>query len=168
MKGDKRNTSVVVALIASMTFGAVALLALEKRLVPGKPSFRGSTLLMAEREMRVREVEVNYARTADDVPALSVDLEGSDSVCVIDTAGEPHWQQAGPRIQLVLIGTDGDTLGDAQKRTLLGALGTLNQASGMELVPVRLTAGSDDRVTADLPAQARDLRLLLERKGIIK
>jgi hypothetical protein len=167
MTAGTRNTSVVVTLITSMTLGAAALRGLELRLVPGKPSFKGSTLLMAERGMRVAEVEVHYAPSWDAVPGLGIDPEGSDSVCLIDTDGSTQWAQRGPHVQLVVIGTDGRTLGEPQKRGLLGALGTLNHASGRDLVPVRLAAGSDEQFTPGLPPQAKDLRALLERKGIL-
>jgi hypothetical protein len=168
MTAGKRNTSVVAALIISMTAGAAVLRGLELRLVPGKPNFKGSTLLMAEQGMRVREVEVSYVPRWEDLPTAGIDPEGDDSVCVVDSDGRAHWAQRGPRIQLVVIGTDNETLASVQRRALLGALGTLNQASGVDLVPVHLAAGSDVRVNPDLPAQARDLRALLERKGIIQ
>ncbi len=168
MTAGTRNTSVVVALITSMTLGAVGLRGLELRLVPGKPSFKGSTLLMAERGMRVEEVEVQYVSSWDEVAGLGIDPEGGDSVCLIDADGRAQWAQRGPRVQLVVIGAAGDTLRDAQKRGLLGALGTLNHASGRDLLPVRLSAGSDEQITPGLPPQAKDLRALLERKGILQ
>ena len=166
MAGDKRSTSVVIALVICVTLGAVVLRALELRLVPGKPNFQGSTLLMAEQPMRVQDVEIAYVSANG--AALALDAEGPESVCVIDADGSPRWEQRGPRVRLVVVGTDSETLGQEQKATLMGALGTLSAASGQEVVPVRLALDSDVLRVSGLPAQATDLRNYLERKGIIK
>jgi hypothetical protein len=168
MSAGKRNTSVVAALITSMTFGAVLLRGLEKRLVPGKPHFKGSTLLMAERALRVAEIEVNYVPPAADLDALGIDPDDGESICVISGDGPPDWVEGGPLVRVVVLGTEDEAAWAARRRVLLGALGTLNQASGQDLVPVRLAAGSDVLVTPELPAQAGDLRALLELKGIIQ
>ena len=74
MAGDKRSTSVVIALVICVTLGAVVLRALELRLVPGKPNFQGSTLLMAEQPMRVQDVEIAYVSANG--AALALDAEG--------------------------------------------------------------------------------------------
>jgi hypothetical protein len=168
MAGDKRSTSVVIALVVCVTLGAVVLRALELRLVPGKPNFEGSTLLMAEQPMRVQDVEIAYVSAPASGAALALDAEGQESVCVIDSDGSPRWEQRGPRVRLVVVGTDSETLGQEQKATLMRALGTLSAASGQEVVPVRLALDSDVLRVSGLPAQATDLRNYLERKGIIK
>ncbi len=168
MSSGKRNTSVVAALIVSMSVGAFFLRGLEKRLVPGKPHFKGSTLLMAERGLRVAEVEVNYVPPGQGPEVLGLDPENGDSICVITADGPPDWVQGGPLVRVVVLGTDDESAWSARRRVLLGTLGTLNQASGQDLVPVRLATGSDVHITPDLPAQAGDLRALLELKGIIR
>jgi hypothetical protein len=168
MTAGKRNTSMVVALIMSMTVGAAVLRGLELQLVPGKPSFKGSTLLIADRSMRVQDVEVSFAASWEELPALGIDPDGPDSVCIVDADGGTHWVQRGPRVQMVVIGGDGASLGEAQRRSLLGTLGMLNQASGFDLVPVRLAGEAGRWSTGELSAPARELRTLLERKGIIK
>jgi len=168
MSSGGRNTSVVAALIVSMSAGAVVLRGLEKRLVPGKPHFKGSTLLMAERSLRVAEVEVNYVPPGQDPEVLGIDSESGDSICLITADGPPEWVQGGALVRVVVLGTDDEGAWSARRRVLLGTLGTLNQASGRDLVPVRLASGSDVHLTPDLPAQAADLRALLELKGIIR
>ena len=168
MSSGKRNTSVVAALVISMSAGAAVLRGLEKRLVPGRPHFKGSTLLMAERALRIAEVEVNYLAPGQDPTALGIEPDTGDSICLISSDGMPDWVQGGALVRLVVLGTDDEAEWSARRRVLLGTLGTLNQASGQDLVPVRLAAGSDVRYTSDLPAQAADLRALLELKGIIR
>jgi hypothetical protein len=168
MSSGRRNTSVVAALVVSMSAGAVVLRGLEKRLVPGKPHFKGSTLLMAERALRVAEVEVNYVPPGQDPEVLGIDPDHGDSICLINADGPPDWVPGGALVRVVVLGTNDDAEWSARRRVLLGTLGTLNQASGQDLVPVRLAAGSDVRLTPDLPAQAADLRALLELKGIIR
>jgi hypothetical protein len=168
MSAGKRSTWVVIALVVSMSAGAVLLRGLEKRLVPGKPHFKGSTLLMAERAPRVAEVEINYLPPGQDPEVLGIDPDGGDSICLITPDGAPDWVQGGALVRVVVLGTDDEAAWKVQRRLLLGTLGTLNQASGQDLVPVRLAANSDVRLTAGLPAQAADLRALLELKGIIR
>jgi hypothetical protein len=168
MAGDKRSTSVVIALVICVTLGAVVLRALELQLVPAKPKWEGSTLLMAEQPMRVEDVEIAYVSAPAGGAALPVDAAGQESICVIDSDGSARWEQRGPRVRLVVVGTDSVTLGEEQKAKLMGALGTLSAASGQEVVPVRLAPDSDVHRVSDLPPQATDLRNYLERKGIIK
>jgi hypothetical protein len=164
MKADRRNTSVVLVLIASMTLGVITLLFLEGRLVPRKQDWRGNTLLMAERGLRFEQVEVACAASWDDLSALGIG-DGNDSICLIDADGTPQWEPRGPYVRLVVIGAaaTGGLL-DEQKATLLGVLGSISQASGREVVPVRLAATMEPLGAAP---QARDLREFLKRKGII-
>ena len=164
MAADRRNTFVVTALVVSMTAGAQALLWLE----PGTPHWKGETLLMAERGMRVERVEVGYAAASADAAALGWFSDDNDSILLIHPDGEVAWEPRGPRVRLVVIGSDANRLGKEQQETLLWALGNMSRASGLELVPVQLAANSDTRQNPDLPPQAADLRELLVRKGIIE
>ena len=170
MTADKRNTSVVMALVVSMTLGLLTLLWLEDHLVPAKRDWSGSTLLMAERGLRIQEVRIIYAPTWSDVAMLGIDPQGADSVCVIDPAGQPQWEPRGPRVQVVVIGADDGPvtghLADAQKQTLQGVLGTLSEASGRRVVPVRL-ADAPPPTDSAAARQAADLREFLELKGFI-
>lgn len=168
MAGDKRSTSVVIALVICVTLGTVVLRTLELRLVPAKPHWEGSTLLMAEQPLRVQEVVIGYVPPPADVAALAGEPDAQDSLCVIDSDGTSRWEQRGPRVRLLVAGTDRETLSDQQKATLMGALGTLSAASGQEVVPATLAPDSDARYVAGLPPQATDLCKYLERKGIIK
>jgi hypothetical protein len=167
MSSGRRNTSIVATLIVSMSAGAVVLRGLEKRLVPGKPHFKGSTLLMAQNALRVAEVEIDYVPPGEGPDALGIESDSGDSMCLITGEGPPDWIQGGPLVRVVVLGTEDEAEWNARRRVLLGTLGTLNQASGQDLVPVRLGAGSDIHLTPGLPTQAADLRALLELKGII-
>lgn len=153
MSADKRNTSVVIALIASMTVGAVVLRALE----PGKLNFEGSALLMAERGTRVEEVQIEYVAPGDEgrSPAVGAD----ESLWRIDTDGAVYAEPLQSRVRLVVKGDPGaNGPGKEQKKTIISVLGSISQASNVDVVPVRLLADS----------QAGELRELLERKGIIR
>ncbi len=161
MAADKRNTSVVIALVVSMTVGAQILFWLE----PGKPHWEAATLLQAELARPVQEVIVTYAATLEEADLLVLDPD--DSVCWIYPEGGYSPDLRGPRVWLVVIGSDAEQLGQAQQETLLWALGSLNAPGAVEALPVHLDAGSDPGETPGLPAQAANLRELLERKGII-
>lgn len=167
VNADKRNTSVVFALIVSMTFGVVVLLWLENWLVPEKQDFSGSTLLMANQGLRVASVEVSYVpppANEEAVAAVRAGFRSNDTICWVPAEGDTAPLEArGPHVRLVVLGSAADvTLDDNQKMTLLAALGTLSQLNGDEAVPVRLAATSDWR-----SPQADDLRRFLERKGFI-
>ena len=165
MTADKRNASVVIALILSMTVGAQVLLWLE----PATPRWAGDTLLMAERGTAV-QVEVFYAGPEDDVVALKdAAADAGDSLCVIDPSGVvERWEPRGSRVQLVVIGSEADTLSKRQKETLLAALGTLCQDGDSDRVRVQLAAEANALESPAVPPQAADLRNLLERRGIIE
>lgn len=175
MTADKRNSSVVLALILSMTIGVVVLLGLESQLVPARHDFSGSTLLMAREGLYVQQVEISYLPAPLDDRALAAArqrFDPRDTICWILTDGSAaHLETAGPHVQLVVLGTDQPTLDDPQKQTLLTALGSMSQLRGVDLVPVRLAADSDPQRNPALSPQALeqlvDLRDFLKRKGII-
>ncbi|MCK4340770.1 MAG: hypothetical protein KAY37_03495 [Phycisphaerae bacterium] len=159
MAADKRNTAVVVALILSLTVGARLLLWLE----PGGRYWDGKTLLMAERGTPVQEVEIAYASLEE--AEETINQQGPDSVCALYPNGKLKRRLGGPRWQLIVVGSEADTLGKGQKEKLLAVLGSLNHASSQDLIRVRLAPGLQERV---LPPQAADLRELLARKELIK
>ncbi len=159
---DKRNTSVVIALIFSMTVGARLLLWLE----PGRPQWQGETMLMAERARPISEVEISYAGAGADVTRLFAE-DAPESICVIDADGRTTWKARGPRVRLVVVGSASPELGRQQKQNLLWALSDMSRAGGRELIAVRLASDSDAELAPDLPAQAADLRALLVRKRMI-
>ncbi len=165
---ERRNATVVMALVAALTVGAAFLLALESWLFPRTPQWLESAALTAERAVPVEDVEVSYvpALTAFDVAALAHDA----SICLIDVDGTARWEPRGPRVCLVVIGAPGDALPDVQKRTLLSALGSLCQGGerGRESVPVRLAVEAGVPITASAAPPVDDLYKFLERKGFIQ
>lgn len=167
MTADRRNTSVVIALILSMTLGLSLLLGLEGWIGAKRPNWSGDTMLAAERGGPV-QVEVCYAASAEEAAGLAA--ESSQSLLIIDPRGEPRVERwrVGALVRVVLVGSDAPELSDAQKRMLLAALGAFSQDSGVDVVPVRLAPDSDPERNPELPPQAGDLRRLLVRKGIIQ
>jgi len=163
MTADKRNTSIVVALILSMTVGAQVLLWLE----PGTPRWQGDVSLIAERAIPIQEVEVVYVRPDMSDDAVLVPDDGR-SLCVVSAEGQPAWSAGDPRVRLAVVGSEADRLSNEQKRTLLWALQNMSRASGRDLVPVRLAVDSDVRHNEALPVQAADLCDFLLRKQIIE
>lgn len=158
MSADKRNTAVVVALVLSLTVGARLLLWLE----PGSPQWEGDTLLMAQRGGAVQQIDVHFADDRDALAEMYIDER--DSLCVVYPNEEPKWWPGGPQVHLVVVGDHDQQLSQQQMAWVLGALGSLIQDSGQDLLPVRL---ADSATGPGLPPQAADLRSLLERKGII-
>lgn len=169
MTADKRNATVVIALVLSMTVGAQILLCFESWIGARPTRWEGDTLLSAKRGNPVQNVEISYVASLEDLDALELEAASPDSICVIGPAGEVDiWRPAGPRVRLIVIGSAGRTLPDQQKLTLLATLGSLSEASGVDLVRVQLATGSDARRSPGLPLQAHDLRDLLARKKIIR
>lgn len=166
MTADKRNAAVVIALILSMTLGARLLLWMEPS---PPPQWQADPSLMAQRGGAVREVEITYADSGDGFEGLIRDLATTDdSICVIDALGGTEWEPRGPRVRLLVLGSNAPRLGEAQKRTLLAALGTFSHEAGDDSVRFRLSTSSDPQQTPGLSAQATDLRELLVRKQIIR
>ncbi len=171
MAGEKRNASVVIALVVSMTLGLLLLLGLERTLVPARRDFSGSALLMAQRGMQVSSVDIAYAATWDDVAALGITADTIDSICLIAPDGEVQWAERGPHVRLVVVGTDGDSeadrLSDEQKRRLLDVLGTLNGVNEHGSVPVHFEVDNLPPSDSFAAAQATDLRSFLALNGFI-
>jgi hypothetical protein len=165
MTADKRNASIIIALVLAMTAGAQVLLSFESWIGARPTHWEGDVRLSAERGNPVQHVEISYVASRDDVDALTLDER--DSICVIGPSGAVEiWQPAGPRVRLIVIGSDAERLADQQKLTILATLGSLSEASGVDLVGVQFAAGTRD--AAELPAQAQDLRDLLVKKQIIR
>lgn len=158
MKDDNRNATVVVCLILAMTAGARILLWLE----PGSSEAGDATLLTAADGAPVEDVVISFA--------LPGDINQADADCLVWPDGNCEWQARGTHVRMVVVGSDdGDSpLPQAQKRNVLAALGSMTQARGWELVPVRLDGESDARRNRALPRQAADLYALLLSKGLIE
>jgi hypothetical protein len=154
-------------LIAAMTVGAAVLLGLESWFFPKTPQWSDNVALTAERGVRIDEVEVAFAASET---AVDVGSDSDDSLCEIDLGGAARWEPRGPRVRLFVIGAQGDTLSDAQKRTLLDALGSLSQAGAQTpgAVPVRLAADCGIRLPPEVPEPAKDLCNFLIRKGFVQ
>ena len=156
MSADKRNTLIVVFLIASMTLGAAILLWLE----PPAAGWSPTTLLMAESVRDIDDVQIEYVG-----PDASVDLGTYD--CVVLPSGVCRWQPHGPRIHLAVVGAGGQRLSQAQAETLLAVFGSMTQRHGLDLERVWLHPASDARLHLELPPEAHDLCDLLVRKDVV-
>ena len=167
MTPERRNASVVGGLIAAMTVGAALLLCFESWLFPKAPQWPDNIALTAERELQIDEVEVSFAASE---AALAASLDSDDSLCEIDLGGVARWEPRGPRVRLAVIGADGDTLNDAQKRKLLDVLGSFSQVGGgsRAAVPVHVAPECDNRLGRDVPKPADDLCKFLLRKGFVE
>lgn len=155
----KRNSLVVATLIASVTMGAAFLLWME----PGKPHWFGDALLMAERGIAIQTLRVECL--PEDAAALLRAEPSGDGLCIIHPNQRPEFFAGGPLVRLVVVRVEG-AMPRSQRQHLLEALGGLMQAGG-GTAAVELHPASDPALSADLPAQASDLRLLLELKGLI-
>ena len=155
MTPERRNASVVIGLVAAMTVGAAVLLCFESWLFPRTPRWSDNIALTAERGLPIDEIEIGLAPDT----AITAAMDGDESICEIDSLGTARWEPRGPRVRLFVSGAQGTALSDAQKRTLLDALGSLTQAGGRTVgsVPVRVAADCDSRQRFGLPEPAKDL-----------
>jgi hypothetical protein len=115
---------------------------------------------MAESVRAIEDVRIEYAKP-DSV------IDGSRHDGVVLPNGECEWHPGGPRIRLVVVGSDSRRLPQAQAKALLAIFGSMTQRHGLDLDRVWLDPASDARLHPELPAQAHDLYKLLMRKGII-
>lgn len=159
MAPEKRNAYVVLSLIAAMTVGVASLRSLELLLVP-RLDAPGNTLLMASTGRPV-DVVVSYARSEEEAGSLPVDVD--ESVCLVYPDRPLGWEERGPRVRLVVVGSDSDQLNDDQKNHVLTALASISES-----VTVRFSRESGTEKDPVLPAQADDLRKFLVRKGFIR
>lgn len=158
MKADNRNTTVVVCLVLAMTAGARILLWLE----PGSSENTAAAPLTAADGTPVEDVVISLA--------LPGDIDQGATDCLVWPDGKCEWQARGTHVRMVVVGSAerDSALPEAQKRNLLAALGSMTQARGWALVPVRLDSASDVRCNSTLSQQAADLYALLADKGIIE
>jgi hypothetical protein len=156
MPSDFRNAKVVVALMFAMTAGAALLRWLE----PRSANDGGATSLLAESGSDIRSVAIEYSP-----PGRGVDAAAYDAVIMPD--GAVTWQPRGQDLRVLMVGSEGSLLPEAQARQLLGILGRVRLERG-DSVPVSLAAASDARETPELAAQAADLRAMLVRKAFIE
>ena len=155
MLDETRNTRVVAFLILAITAGAVTLRWLE----PPARGWSPETLLMAERGGAIADLAIEYV--GYDQPYDPAEYDG------VLSNGACDWHQRGPHVRLAVIGSRSGRLDEDQTLALLSVLGSLNQARALDLSQVRLDPNSDASLNPQLPAEARELRDLLVRKGII-
>lgn len=151
MNSDKRNTQVLVALIVSMTLGAGLLKLLES------PVPKSADLLAAVEGKSVATLTVGVVRGVND-PALA------SFESYIDEHGACHWRQEGADVRLAIVGDPAQRLSEPQAVMLLQMIATLRRERGLELRAVRLATTAGDTE----PAMMRDMREMLERKGMLR
>jgi hypothetical protein len=163
ISADPRNTRVLMLLVFAMSLGAGILFLLEGsvRWPGGQPL----TAVAAARPRAVESVEIAYVRAGP-----SLNLGAFDYV--IYPAGWPEHlhvsESVDSRVRLAVVGVGSPRLDESQQANLLNVLGTLRKARGFSLAKVALSADSDPRRVADLPADARHLYALLVGRGIIR
>lgn len=157
-RNDKRNARIVGTLIGSLTVGAALLLWLEPRGVSGRTA---AALLMMENQVAIEDVTIDFASANERFDETQFD-------CILHPDGRATWQPAGESIHVLLIGSGGDRLPEAQAAELLRLLGVLSGERGLDLSRVRLSEESDWRHAPGLPLEARDLADLLVRKDFIR
>jgi hypothetical protein len=155
MNRDTRNTRIVIALIFSMTAGAQLLLWLE----PGTRNVAAVPALTASGGVPIEEVIIEYA-PAGEIRTIGVDCHLLPDGRLVGTLEDP-------RVRLVVVGTDSESLTPVQQRSLLAAIGNMSPLRRPGAVRIRLDRDSDVTRRDDLPPQARDLRNLLVRKDLI-
>ncbi len=156
MTDDARNARVVLALISSMTCGAILLMWLEPRRAYSQPQ----TLLMAESGPSVERVVVEFG-SANAAP----DVTGYD--CVVFPEGKVVWQPREATVRLLVLAGEAERLPAVQAEALLSVLGAMTR-HGLPLDQIVLHSESDARLNTTLPSAAVDLRAILVRKGILR
>ena len=154
---DQRNARIVGTLIGSLTIGAGVLLWLEPRGVSGRTR---ASLLMMENQPAIEDVTIEFAGADERYDETVFD-------CILHPDGRVTWQPSSTSLRVLLVGSGGEHLAEAQAGELLRLLGLLSSERGLDLRRVKLSEESDWRHAPGLPLEARDLADLLVRKDFI-
>ena len=154
MDANTRNTKVIAALIASMSVGAVVLLALET-----KPNLSPAPLLMAEEGQRVDGLRIEV------LPADQAYRADAFDGC-IELDGRCRWRPSGPNLRIAVLGRTAQALSEAQAGTLMKLLGSLVEYGQLDLNHVAFVPPSDPADKRTLAVLATDVRTLLRKKGV--
>lgn len=153
MNPNHRNLKVVLALIASMTLGAAALLALEP---PGRGWSR-NVMLQAQPGSDIQQLEIWHVANP-----LAYNLVEFDGVIFPD--GRVTWRPRGAHVRLAVVAPE--SLSESQALRLLAVLGGAIQGLGLPLDRIALRTVTDDAGRPMATPAERQIRQLLERKGI--
>jgi hypothetical protein len=157
MAAEKRNASVVVALIGSLTVGASVLLWMEPR-PAGGGSGNNDALLMAGSHAQVRQLTIAYSTSL-------VGLDRSRFDGVIRPDGALEWEsRKSPSARVLVMGTGANELSAKQAQQLVALVAWLNEHCELDVRNVELESSADSRMNRGLPGEARDLRKLLETR----
>ncbi|MBK9119632.1 MAG: hypothetical protein IPM18_08535 [Phycisphaerales bacterium] len=169
MLAHRRNTVVVIALVASMTLGVSLLYALEQRFFPERTAFRTDARLTAELPTRFTRVAVHYAHLPEGATlrAVAEAFPSDDTVLVLAERDGLFFDVAGSTVHLVVLGTEDTDEWNRLKLRVMRALDQLSQSSGVGLLPVQLTTSTDDTV-ADRGVQVSELVELLRLKQVVR
>lgn len=154
---DKRNTNVMIALLGSLTVGALLLLWLEPR--PTGLAAGGSAGLMATVSNRVEFATIEY------LPPGATDLQSYD--CII-RPDQVQWNLRNSNARLAVIGSGGATLSDGHRRQLLQAIRDLARSTGLSPNQIRLSADLRSDSAAARAAEAADLVEFLRAKSFVR
>lgn len=156
---DKRNTNVMIALLGSLTLGALLLLWLEPR--PTGLAASRSASLMATVANRIEFATIEY------VPAGQSDLESYD--CVVQADGV-RWnlRESTVNARIAVVGTGARVLSDEHRRQLLIAVRDLTRSTGLSPNQIRLAANLRGDPAAIGVPEAADLVEFLRAKSFVR
>lgn len=154
---DKRNTNVMIALLGSLTVGALLLLWLEPR--PTGLAAGGSPGLMATVSNRVEFATIEYLSPG------TTDFASYD--CII-RPDQVQWNLRNSNARLAVLGSGGATLSDGHRRQLLQAIRDLTRSTGLSPNQIRLAVDLRSESAAARAPEAADLVEFLRAKSFVR
>lgn len=155
MSTDNRNTLVVVALIVSMTLGALVLGALQ----PPRLQIERLTALSGT---PIQTIQIEFVPDLSQVDATLYDCK------VFPQSETAEWSQRGPDVRIAVIASSEAKLDELQKQTLLRALWSMADMAAVTPLPISYDPASQWQLTPALRAQAEELGDWLNRKGFVR
>lgn len=156
MTSDKRNTNVMIALLGSLTLGALMLLWLEPR--AASPDGGAAPALMATSAKPVEFATVEYVKPG------RANLESYDCVVYVDRV---EWSLRNSNARIAVVGEGGATLSDGCRRQLLTAIRDLTRSTGLSPNQIRLAADLRGDAASSVP-EAADLVAFLRAKSFVR
>lgn len=147
----------MIALLGSLTVGALLLLWLEPR--PTGLAAGGSATLMASVQNRVEFATIEY------LPPGKHDVAPYD--CVVRADGV-SWNLRNSNARVAVIGAGASTLSEGHRRQLLTAIRDLTRSTGLSPNQIRLAASLRSEGAPLAVAEAADLVDFLRAKSFVR